>query len=179
MRVLLILLTTLLTVPWGAASAQKLYKWVDSQGNVSYQDHPPPANSEITVEEKRITSRRAPEGGDDAAEKNPVVLYAVPKCSSCDEARKYLKSRNVPFAEKNVEGNVKLQQELKQKAGGLSVPTILVGTKVLNGYLESLLAGELDQAGYPKIGAADGDADKDKDSSDDKPDEDGFKAPTE
>ena len=25
--------------------AEKVYKWTDAQGNVSYQDHPPPANA--------------------------------------------------------------------------------------------------------------------------------------
>ena len=42
-----------------------------------------------------------------------------------------------------------LIEELKKKAGSLSVPTILVGEKVMQGFLESLLAGELDAAGYP------------------------------
>jgi hypothetical protein len=37
-----------------------------------------------------------------------------------------------------------------KKIGELSVPTITVGSKVMQGYVESLLAGELDQAGYPK-----------------------------
>ncbi len=31
-----------------------------------------------------------------------------------------------------------------------AVPTITVGSKVMRGYLESLLEGELDQAGYPR-----------------------------
>jgi hypothetical protein len=48
-----------------------------------------------------------------------------------------------------VEGNRVLIEELKKKAGSLSVPTILVGEKVMQGLLESLLAGELDAAGYP------------------------------
>jgi glutaredoxin len=177
MRVFLILLTTLMTLPWITASAQKMYKWVDSQGKVSYHDRPPPANSEYKVQEQRVRATRAPTtaASEEAAQKNPVVLYAVPKCPSCDTARTYLKSRNVPFADKNVESDPKLQQELKEKAGSLSVPTILVGTKVLSGYLESLLAGELDQAGYPKVDAV---ADADKEKSADKPQEGGFKAPT-
>jgi len=33
--------------------AVKLYKWVDEQGNVTYQDQPPPANA-TEVEEKNI-----------------------------------------------------------------------------------------------------------------------------
>jgi glutaredoxin len=178
MRALLILMTTLLALPWATASAQKTYKWVDGQGNVSYHDRPPPANSEYKVQEKHLRPARAAttDAADEAAQKNPVVLYAVPKCPSCDAARTYLRTRNVPFADKNVEGDPKMQQELRDKAGSLSVPTILVGTKVLSGYLESLLAGELDQAGYPKAGTATADADKEK--SADKPQEGGFKAPT-
>jgi hypothetical protein len=46
-----------------------------------------------------------------------------------------------------------LQDELlKQTGGELAVPTILVGKKVMRGYLESLLEGELDDAGYAKSG---------------------------
>jgi hypothetical protein len=60
----------------------------------------------------------------------------------------------VPFTEKNLENNPALQQELKKKTGSLSVPVITIGEKVMNGYLESLLGGELDAAGYPKTGAS-------------------------
>ena len=40
------------------------------------------------------------------------------------------------------------------KTGSLTVPTIMVGEKVMKGYMQSLLAGELDAAGYPKIETA-------------------------
>lgn len=150
LRALLILLAAL-----GAASAthaQKLYKWVDKDGRVSYHDQPPPSNA-YRVEEKRLgASQRAPvdnEAMAAVAEKSPVVLYAAPRCATCDTARAYLQKRGVPFTEKNVEGDRKLQDELIQQAGGLAVPTITVGGKVMRGYLESLLEGELDQAGYP------------------------------
>src|SRR3990167_2565379 len=137
MRNIVILIIALFMLPWGMASAQKMYKWVDGQGNVSYHDRPPPTNSGYRVEEKQVSAKRASatDETEDAAQKSPVVLYSVPKCSSCDAARAYLQKRKVPFAEKNVEKDVKLQEELKTKAGGLSVPTILVGAKVMNGYL--------------------------------------------
>ena len=62
----------------------------------------------------------------------------------------------MPYSEKNVEGDRKLQDELIKQSGGLAVPTITVGSKVMKGYLESLLEGELDQAGYPKAGTEEG-----------------------
>lgn len=133
--------------------AGKLYKWVDPYGNVTYQDRPPPSGSGW-VEEKSVRDRVG--GATDtataeAAAKNPVTLYMVSKCSSCDLARAYLKKRNVPFSEVDVSSNnPKAQQEMQQKIGELAVPTITVGSKVMKGYLESLLEGELDAAGYPK-----------------------------
>lgn len=151
LRALLVLLAALVAVP--AAHAQKLYKWVDKEGRVSYHDRPPPSN-EYRVEEKRIGARERAAVDHDAmsaaAERSPVVLYSAPRCSSCDTARAYLQKRGIPFTEKNVEGDRRLQDELIQQAGGLAVPTITVGTKVMRGYLESLLEGELDDAGYPR-----------------------------
>jgi len=149
MRNVFAVLLVLFTFTLAPAHGAKLYKWVDKDGNVSYQDSPPPPNAG-RVEEKELTTR-SPEKKEDVAEKYPVVLYSVPKCSSCDLARAYLQKRKVPFSEKNVESDRKSQEEMKEKTKSLSVPTILVGAKVMSGYMESLLEGELDQAGYPKI----------------------------
>jgi glutaredoxin len=152
---ILFLAATLAVAP---AYAGKLYKWVDEQGNVSYQDRPPP-EGRGKVEEKTVSEGRAGASGSpaaaEAAAKAPVTLYMVPKCSPCDMARTYLKKRGVPFSEINVsEKNPQAQQEMVKKIGELSVPTITVGSKVMQGYVESLLAGELDQAGYPKAEAS-------------------------
>ena len=150
-----VLVTTLAVAP---AYAAKLYKWVDERGNISYQDRPPPEGVG-RVEEKTLRDgpgwgRSSPEAAV-AAAKSPVTLYMVPKCSSCDAARAYLKKRGVPFSEVNVsEKNRQAQQEMVKKFGELSVPTITVGGKVMQGYVESLLAGELDQAGQPKTAAS-------------------------
>jgi glutaredoxin len=139
------------------ALATKLYKWVDEYGNVTYKDTPP-TDENIKYKEKDISGGNTVEGSgaDEAAEKFPVVMYSTPSCSPCNAAKAYLQSRGVPFQDKNVEGNGDLQQELKKKAGEISVPTILIGSKVMKGYVQSLLAGELDAAGYPKEGGAAG-----------------------
>lgn len=150
-RVWLSLLLVLALLP--VAYGQKLYKWVDKDGRVSYHDKPPASEAGGRVEEKsvRVDGEKAEKPAIDsgeAATKAPITLYSAPKCSSCDAARAYLKGRGVPFTEKNVDGDRKMQDELIKQAGGLAVPTIMVGTKVMRGYLESLLEGELDQAGY-------------------------------
>lgn len=140
-----------------AAQAESLYKWVDSQGRVSYHDRPPPEGSDFRVEQKNLDAGRKSEVDDTLekiVEKYPVVLYSVPVCGSCDLARAYLEKRKIPYSEKNLENNVELQQKLKQKYGALSAPTITIGEKVMKGYVESILEGELDTAGYPKMEAS-------------------------
>jgi glutaredoxin len=149
LRLKLFLLVMLCSVST-AYAAGKLYKWVDKNGNVSYHDQPP-SDGAYRVEEKNIGFKgETRAAADDVVQKFPVILYSAPKCASCEAARIYLRNRGVPFSEKNVEGDRQLQDELIKQGGGLSVPTIVVGTKVMRGYLESLLEGELDQAGYPK-----------------------------
>lgn len=146
------------------AHASKLYKWVDKDGKVSYHDRPP-ATEGYQVEEKSLRGRSAAAPSDEVVQKYPVVLYTAPKCGDCNSARLYLKDRGIPFTEKNVDGNRQLQDELIKQTGGLAVPTITVGGKVMRGYLESLLEGELDQAGYPKKQSADQAADESKEES--------------
>jgi len=145
------LATALVATP---AYAGKLYKWVDERGNISYQDRPPPEGIG-KVEEKNLGDGRDGGSGNpaaaEAAARSPVSLYTVPKCSSCDAARAHLKKRGVPYSEISVsEKNPQAQQEMVKKFGALTVPTITVGSKVMQGYVETLLEGELDQAGYPK-----------------------------
>ncbi len=150
------------------ANAERLYKWVDQDGKVHYSATPP---SDVDAVQKNIrTGGSRDAGAPDLSDKPPVALYLVPKCSSCDEARSYLKKRGIPFAEKNVENDVKAQEELRKKSGGLSVPTITVGDKIMRGYMESLLEGELDAAGYPKA-IAEGEKKESEESA-------GFRAPT-
>lgn len=136
------------------AAAGTLYKWVDKDGKVTYQDQPPPAGVG-RVEEKNIKDGGTgnPDAIGEISLKHPVVIYTIPKCSSCDLARSYLQKRQVPFTEKNVaQGNLANQKELQDRFGELTVPTILVGSKAMKGgYSESLLEGELDAAGYPNL----------------------------
>ena len=147
-----ILVSVLAVIGLSAVQAETLYKWVDSQGRVSYHDRPPPEGSDYRVEQKNLGS---PGGAArESGKKVPVILYSAPKCASCDLARIYLDKRKVPYTEKNVESDIKLQQELKQKTGTVSVPTIVIGEKVMNGFLESLLEGELNAAGYLKAGSS-------------------------
>jgi len=148
---IVVLVTTLAIAP---AYAVKLHRVVDEHGNVTYQDRPPLDGAgkvqEINVRDVHGSVSNDPTLAAVVA-KSPVKLYVVPKCDSCDLARAYLKKRAVPYGEIDVsEKHPQAQQEMVKKVGQLSVPTITVGSKVMQGFSESLLVGELDQAGYPK-----------------------------
>lgn len=136
-----------------AAQGETLYKWIDKDGRVSYHDKPP-ADTGYRVEEKNLSGSNQPKDDESLSrgvEKYPVVLYSASDCSSCDLARAYLQKRKVPFTEQSVDNNPEAQQALKKKAGSLFVPTITIGDKVMKGYMQSLLEGELDDVGYPKM----------------------------
>jgi len=134
--------------------AERLYKWVDQHGNISYQDRPPPEGRGGKVEEKSLGDRRrgatSPDPGSDGAQA-PVTLYTTSGCTPCDQARVYLKGREIPFREIDVSSrNPQAQQEMQKKVGELQVPTLTIGPKVLRGFTEPVVANELEQAGYPK-----------------------------
>jgi glutaredoxin len=148
---MLVALALLVAAP---AQAERLYKWVDEQGRVTYLDHPPP-EGQGKVEEKDLKMRGGAGGGDpataDAAAKAPVTLYSTAGCDSCDAARKQLQKRKIPFKDVDVSAsNPEAQVAMRKKVGELAVPTISVGSKILRGYVDSQLDGALDEAGYPK-----------------------------
>ena len=153
-----IITVLVLAVGMQSVNAAKLYKWVDEYGNVTYRDTPP-TDASGEVEEKYISggteTNATSEAVDAAAQSAPVVLYSTPSCATCGSIRAYFRSRGVPFQDKNVMGDREMQKELKKVSGELSVPTILIGEKVMRGYVQSILEDELTAAGYPKPGQDD------------------------
>lgn len=127
-----------------AVADDKLYKWVDEDGNVTYQDQPPPDGSgqhETFVEDL---------GGSEPAAAAPdvnVVLYSIETCDACDLVRKILEDQRVAFQEKNAEDDVEVQDEIREVAGTLSVPVLVIGDEVLTGYNKRMVLNELEDAG--------------------------------
>ena len=124
------------------ASAQKLYKWVDEQGNVTYQDQPPPG------EARKVDEYTAPIEESGTQSGAPVTLYSLPTCDACDLVRLLLQKNSVPFTEKNPSEDQAAAAELREKSGQLSVPSLTVGDKLLMGYNSLAIRDELKDAGY-------------------------------
>jgi glutaredoxin len=134
----------------GSAHAQ-LYKWVGPDGKITYSDAPPPS----TVKKVETRSGFGEASGPplpfelaEAARNHPVTLYTQDKCAPCEEGRKLLNARGIPFTEKTVstaEDLAKLQQ-----VGDGTVPMLLIGRSKQPGFSASGWSAALTGAGYPE-----------------------------
>ena len=148
------MLTMLLLLSSAAALADGLYRWVDKDGKVHYGDAPPITPGQQS--EKRKLAAPAPDARPPsyetqiAAKNFPVSLYTAPKCGQlCDDARKLLSARGIPFSEISVNDS-KRQEELVRLVGAAELPAMLVGKQVHKGFEAGLYNTALDVAGYGK-----------------------------
>ncbi|MEP7154763.1 MAG: glutaredoxin family protein [Betaproteobacteria bacterium] len=138
----------------GNALAQQLYKWVDADGKVTYSDVPPPKDAK-NVQQKNMSDAS---GNDDntpysvriAIERNPVVLYANACGEPCDSARALLKTRGIPYADRNPEKDPAAMDALKKATGEQQVPVLTIGEGVQKGFGAEDWNAALTSAGYPR-----------------------------
>lgn len=137
-----------------ALPAAALYKIVQPDGSISYTDRPPPAGSGriTTVGSDDAPSAQAavlPQELRRAAQRYPVTLFTSPGCTPCDDGRRLLQQRGVPYVERLV-----ITEEdalaLERAVGGRTVPALTIGAQPLRGLSESDWTAFLDAAGYPR-----------------------------
>ncbi len=139
----------------GAAAAQQLYRWTDEKGRLHVADTPPPPGAK-DVHRWRVAASSPTEDGSEpyalrqARKESPVTLYTASDCEPCNDARKLLNVRGIPFKEVSV--TEKEVNDLVKLAGSASVPVIVVGSATQKGFEESVYERLLDDAGYPKTG---------------------------
>jgi glutaredoxin len=138
------------SLPLGAA---QLYQWKDAQGHTVYSDHAPPPS--VKNAEQKSFKGSFIEGGESyatlsAREKYPVTLYASACGAPCDDARKLLSERGIPYSSKDPQASPEAQAELKKLTGQLRVPVLVVGSDKIDGFETEQWQSALDRAGYPK-----------------------------
>ncbi len=136
-----------------SAQAQNLYKWVDEDGNITYQDSPPPGASDDAkpyAEDPEVAAERSDAAGPDVS----VTLYTVPVCDACDLVRNLLEKNRIPFEEKDAGSSVSVQDELMELAGQLSVPMLAIGDGLVSGYSSNAINTALNSAGFILGGTA-------------------------
>lgn len=136
----------------GSANAQ-LYKWVGPDGKVTYSDAPPPAAA-TKVETKSVaiggvSASDFPFEVAEAMKTHPVTLYTTRNCLPCDEGRKLLTARGIPFTEKTVNSNDDIAQ-YKQAGGDGQLPLLIVGKFRERAFEAGAWNNLLTTAGYPE-----------------------------
>lgn len=126
------------------ADATKLYKWVDSDGNISYQDRPPPKNAKI-LEEREI---KAPEPTASLPDVVPVVVYTVPECPRCVEVIAWLTNRAIPTQEVSLQEDREAQRQILDLSNGLRAPALLLDEQFVLDTSEESMLDALEAAGY-------------------------------
>ena len=151
---LIVRLLTAVLVLATALPAAAVYKVVQPDGSISYTDRPPPAGSGriTTVGSDNAPSAQAavlPQELRQAAQRYPVTLFTSPGCAPCDDGRRLLQQRGVPYGERLV-----ITEEdalaLERAVGGRTVPALTIGAQPLRGLSESDWTAFLDAAGYPR-----------------------------
>ena len=139
-----------------AALAQAQYKVVQPDGSVTYTDRPPTASNARVTHLGRSSVAAAP--GDSAlpaelriaATKHPVTLYASLNCVPCENGRRFLQQRGVPYSERLVSSEDDAAA-LERLLSGRTVPSLSVGAQPLRGFSEADWTTYLDAAGYPRV----------------------------
>jgi glutaredoxin len=138
-----------------ALPCQAQYKVIGADGKVTYTDRAP-ATSQGRVSSLGI--RAAVGGGDNtlplelrqAVSRFPVTLYvATGGCDPCESARQQLRSRGIPYVEKQVQGPEDAEA-LERLSGGRDAPTLTIGSQTLRGFAPEVWGSYLDAAGYPR-----------------------------
>ena len=139
-----ILAMVLLPLLSRSADAANVYECIDAAGKTTFSDHCPPGSRKKETLFHTDASAPSPQ----EAEPLPVVLYSVARCDACDLVRNFLNKHRVPFTEKDVTENQKLQEEIREKAGSVTVPFTFIGDKALRGYDSYALSDAIAAAGY-------------------------------
>ena len=139
-----LLLLFLVVTPVHAA---KLYKWVDAQGRVSYQDKPPPQSAKI-LSEKPLKKPDLSSAKKIRLRTKPIEVYVTQNCPSCESMADQLDELGVPYVEKNIEEHRDIQNTIIQQTNSISVPALFIDNKLVEGTSVSTIAQILQEKGY-------------------------------
>ena len=65
-----------------------------------------------------------------------IIIYSADWCTSCQYAKRFLESKNIPYEEINIDSQGISRTRLVELTGRLAIPSILVNGKVIGGFME-------------------------------------------
>jgi glutaredoxin len=130
--------------------AGKLYKWVDANGVVSYQDRPPPKGSKI-LSEKEVKAKASSDN-----QKSPnqnktlpiITIYTVADCDLCDMFITTMRKNQVPHIERSLQSDREAQSKILEKLGSLKAPSMLIGEQAYQDSSVANLKATLVRSGF-------------------------------
>ena len=140
------LFISLIAIAASHADAAKLYKWIDANGNISYQDQPPPQSGKI-LSEKEVGSSADSDPISDPLTPE-VMVYTVNDCELCERLVAVLNQNKVPHIELPLEDDREAQRKILERANSIIAPTIFIGDTVIQGGTENELREALRLAGF-------------------------------
>jgi glutaredoxin len=151
-RILHCLAAALLAAP--VLPAMAVYKIVQPDGSITYTDRPPATGSARVVPLGRDAAPAMPELAlpqelRALMQRYPVTLYTSAECAPCDNGRRLLQQRGVPYSERQV-STEEDALALERTVGGRTVPALTIGAQALRGLSETDWTAFLDAAGYPR-----------------------------
>ncbi|RRD64639.1 glutaredoxin family protein [Comamonadaceae bacterium OH2310_COT-174] len=134
------------------ASAQEVYRSKSASGSTLYTDKPPAAGAPSlsgkgSAQAAEASNPAASSGLQAAMRRYPVSLYVMPNCPACNNGRKWLQERGIPFQEYSIK--TPEDQQTAARLGIESLPQLHIGRQTLDGFSASQWAQYLDAAGYP------------------------------
>jgi glutaredoxin len=63
-----------------------------------------------------------------------IHLYTEPGCGACTEAKSFLKSRGIPFEERDVRANPEYLRILEDDLDSCVLPTLVAGDTIIAGF---------------------------------------------
>ena len=149
---------------WAALPAWAQYKVVQPDGSVVYTDRPPASSTAritpVGPSKAAGTRAAAPAAADALAAglpselraavlRYPVTLYSTADCTPCDNGRRLLQQRGIPYTERQVLNDDDVRA-LDKLLGVRNVPALSIGPQPLRGFSEADWQNFLDAAGYPR-----------------------------
>lgn len=143
-----------------SSNDSKLYKWVDKNGKVSYQNTPPPKNAQILdsdvlkgrkSSEKQVKELKPTTKSDIQYDSDsPVMVFTAEDCAPCQTVVLFLTQKQVPFIERDILEDRLARERLSSVSKQITVPSLFIGSRIIQGDSESVITAALIEAGYLK-----------------------------
>lgn len=117
----------------------EVYRWVDDNGQVHFDDRPRAESEKIELDVRTVTTVTVDyldewRLEDAAPAGDRLVMYSTQWCGYCKKARRYFRAEGIPFTEKDIEASQQARAEYQKLGGTGGVPLIVQGRRTMQGF---------------------------------------------